>query len=324
MIISQTPLRVSFFGGGTDLGEWYRRRGGAVLSTAIDKYCYITVNRRFDHTVRVSYSRTEIVEHSDEIQHPLVREALKITGIPTGVEITSIADIPGGTGMGSSSTFTVGLLSALWAFKGRHVSSEELARTACEIEIDRVGEPIGKQDQYAAAYGGINVITFNPDDTVFVDPVILRPEVRREFQASLLLFYTGLTRPAGQILAEQKARTVEKSAALQRMGDMVAEGRQILLEGKHLGRLGALLHEGWELKRGLASKITNPEIDQAYEAALTHGALGGKLLGAGGGGFLLLYVERQNQSAVRLALSHLREIQLDFEPRGSRIIFVSE
>ena len=324
MIISQTPLRVSFFGGGTDLSEWYRRNGGAVLSTAIDKYCYITVNRRFDHTIRVSYSRTEIAEHIDEIQHPLVREALKITGISSGVEITSIADIPGGTGMGSSSTFTVGLLSALWAFQGRHVSSEMLARTACEIEIDRVGEPIGKQDQYAAAYGGMNVITFNPDETVFVDPVIVRPEVKRELQASLLLFYTGQTRPAGQILAEQKARTVEKSAALTRMRDMTAEGRQILQEGKYLGRFGTLLHEGWELKRGLASRITNPEIDHAYQLALSAGALGGKLLGAGGGGFLLLYVERQNQGAVRQALSPLREISLDFEPRGSRIIFVSE
>lgn len=324
MIISQTPLRISFFGGGTDLPAYYRAQPGMVLSTAVDKYCYITVNRRFDHTLRISYSRTEIVDSVEEIHHPLIREALKLTGVNAGVEITSIADIPAGTGMGSSSTFTVGLLTALHAFRGRHVSAAELARSACEIEIDRVGEPIGKQDQYAAAFGGLNVITFHPDETVAVDPVICPHGVRQELDSCLMLFYTGLTRAAGSILKDQQARTASLEGYLTQMRDLVDQGRQVLLEGRHLARFGSLLHDGWELKRALSDKISAPLIDEAYTAARAAGALGGKLLGAGGGGFLLIYAERHNQDRVRHALAGLREIPFSLEPRGSHVIFVSD
>lgn len=324
MIISQTPLRVSFFGGGTDLPAYYRKQGGAVLSTGVDKYCYITVNRRFDHTLRISYSKTEICETVDEIQHPLVREALKITGIHQGVEITSMADIPAGTGMGSSSTFTVGLLNALFAFTGKHVPAEELARLACEIEIDRVGEPIGKQDQFAAAFGGLNTMAFQPDEFVSVDPIICPRETKAELNQCLMLFYTGITRKAGTILKDQQKRTEALIPTLEKMKAMVEEGRSILQDGRHLARFGTLLGEAWHLKRGLSQKISNGLVDDAYSAAIDAGALGGKLLGAGGGGFLLVYCERHLQKKVRENLKSLREIPFNLEPRGSRIIFVSE
>ena len=322
MIISRTPFRVSFAGGGTDLAAFYRAEAGAVTSCTIDKYMFITVNKRFDATIRVSYSRTEIVDRVEDLAHPIVREAMQLTGLTRGLEITSIADLPAGTGMGSSSAFTVGLLNALHAYAGRHTSAEQLAEEACHIEIDLLGEPIGKQDQYAAAYGGLNHIRFNPDETVFVDPVISSPGTRDELDANLLLFYTGMTRPAAQVLAKQEEDTAAKRDVLARMRDIAEAMAKALQAGRRLNRFGELLHEAWLLKRSVADGITNPEIDRWYQAARDAGALGGKVLGAGGGGFLLFFVERQNQDAVRGALADLRELPFHLEPQGSKIIYV--
>jgi len=322
MIISRTPFRVSFAGGGTDLAAFYRAEAGAVTSCTIDKYMFITVNKRFDATIRVSYSRTEIVDRVEDLAHPIVRGAMQLTGLTRGLEITSIADLPAGTGMGSSSAFTVGLLNALHAYAGRHTSAEQLAEEACRIEIDLLGEPIGKQDQYAAAYGGLNHIRFNPDETVFVDPVISSPGTRDELDANLLLFYTGMTRPAAQVLAKQEEDTAAKRDVLARMRDIAEAMANALQAGRRLNRFGELLHEAWLLKRSVADGITNPEIDRWYQAARDAGALGGKVLGAGGGGFLLFFVERQNQDAVRGALADLRELPFHLEPQGSKIIYV--
>jgi len=322
VIISKTPFRISFLGGGTDLPAHYRRVGGAVLSTTIDKYMYVAVNPRFEDTLRVAYTRTEIVESLDELQHELVREALRLVGVKKGVEVVTIADVPAGTGLGSSSSLTVGLLHALYAYTGKFVSRERLAREACEIEIERLGHPIGKQDQYAAAYGGLNFIRFNSDDTVFVEPVICSPEVKKELFDSLLIFYTGLRRSSGSILWEQARRAEEKHGVLVRLSELAEAGREAVGRGD-LESFGLLLHEGWQLKRTLASGISRPEIDAWYETARAAGALGGKILGAGGGGFLLLFCPEERKEAVRLRLSQfgLREFQVAYEPQGSRIIY---
>ena len=327
MIISRTPLRISFVGGGSDLPAFYEQEQGAVVSTAINKYIYITVNNKFDHKIRASYSRTEIVDAVDELQHELIREALGVAGIDGAIEITSISDIPSqGTGLGSSSTYTVGLLSALHAFRGHLAGAERLAREACEIEIGRCGKPIGKQDQYIAAYGGLKYIRFNPDDTVFVDPVICAPETKRQLQQRLLLLYTGLTRRADDILVEQSRNSVsdeEKRAGLRRM---VGLARQVhdALSHNELDGFGELMHDNWLEKRRLASKISNPKIDQWYETARAHGAIGGKILGAGGGGFLLLYAPMERHEEISKALPELRPIPFSLEPQGSKLIFIEE
>jgi len=293
-----------------------------VLSTTIDKYMYVAVNPRFEDTLRVAYTRTEIVSSLDELQHELVREALRLVGVKKGVEVVTIADVPAGTGLGSSSSLTVGLLHALYAYTGKFVSRERLAREACEIEIERLGHPIGKQDQYAAAYGGLNFIRFNSDDTVFVEPVICSPEVKKELFDSLLIFYTGLRRSSGSILWEQARRAEEKHGVLVRLSELAEAGREAVGRGD-LESFGLLLHEGWQLKRTLASGISRPEIDAWYETARAAGALGGKILGAGGGGFLLLFCPVERKEAVRLRLSQfgLREFQVAYEPQGSRIIY---
>jgi len=322
VIISRTPFRISFAGGGTDLAAFWRNDPGAVTSVAIDKYMYITLNQRFDSTIRVSYSRTEIAAGVDQIEHPIVREALRLTGMTEGLEITSIADLPAGTGMGSSSSFTVGLLNALHAYAGRHAPAEQLAREACRIEIDILGEPIGKQDQYAAAYGGLNHIQFNPDETVFVDPVISARETREQLGENLLLLYTGVKRSASAILAKQKEDTKDKLDVLRRMRDISKEMADVLQSGRRLAEFGKLMHEAWLLKRTVTSGITNPDVDRWYEAARQAGALGGKLLGAGGGGFMLLFVEPQNRGRVRERLAELRELPFRLEPQGSKIIYV--
>ena len=293
-----------------------------MLSTTINKYMYVAVNPRFDDTLRVAYTRTEIVDSLDELQHELVREALRLVGIKKGVEVVTIADVPAGTGLGSSSSLTVGLLHALYAYTGKFVSRERLAREACEIEIERLGHPIGKQDQYAAAYGGLNFIRFNPDDTVFVEPVICSPEVKKELFDSLLIFYTGLRRSSGSILSEQARRSEEKREVLVRLSELAEAGREALGRGDLEG-FGLLLHEGWQLKRTLASGISRPEIDAWYKAARAAGALGGKVLGAGGGGFLLLFCPQDRKQHVRASLSKLglRELQVAYEPQGSRLIY---
>ena len=324
MIISKTPLRMSFVGGGSDLPTFSRRHGGAVLSTAIDKYIYITVNKRFDDSYRISYSRTEEVATIDEVQHPLARECLRLTGCTEGVEVTSIADIPArGTGLGSSSSFVVGMLHALHAYRGRHVSADRLAAEACHVELELCGEPIGKQDQYAAAFGGLNVIRFHPDDRVDVEPVVCPPGVLAGLQSHLLAFYTGATRSASTLLSRQSldvAADAGKQRTLMRMVALVDEARQALQRGDHEG-FGALLDENWRLKASLTAGITTPQVDRWYRAAREAGAWGGKLLGAGEGGFLLVHAPVERHEAIRQALADIRLIPLGFERSGSQIIF---
>lgn len=327
MIISRTPLRVSFVGGGSDLAAYFRHEPGAVVSVAVNKYIYITVNAKFDHQIRASYSVTEIVDSVDELRHQLIREALKLVGCERGIEITSISDIPSqGTGLGSSSTYTVGLLNALYAYSGQFAGAERLAREACWIEIERCGEPIGKQDQYIAAYGGLQFIQFNPDETVFVDPVICRPETRRLLEARLLMLYTGTTRQTAGVLHEQRANTERDDARRANLRQMVALAHDLraALTADNLSAFGEILHEGWMRKRTLASAISNQRIDDWYERARAAGALGGKILGAGGGGFLLLYAPEERHSAILKALPELRLVPTRFEPQGSKIIYVEE
>jgi D-glycero-alpha-D-manno-heptose-7-phosphate kinase len=327
MIITRTPLRISFCGGGADLPAFYRRKQGAVVSTTLNKYVYITVNRLsryFDHNILLKYSQSELVNSVEEVKHPIIREAMKITGVVDRVEITSMADIPAGTGLGSSSTYAVGLLHALYTFQGRHVSAERLAREACEIEIDRLGDPIGKQDQYIAAYGGVCHIRFNPDESVFVDPVICSRDTKEALNGNLLMFYTGGVRRAGDILEKQQASTKDKMEVLTKMRDLCQDLLKVLKTGKSLNDFGAILHEGWLLKQSLVDSISNAGINETYEAALKAGAIGGKLLGAGGGGFLLFYVEPQNQNKVRRACRDLKELPFYFEPQGSKVIYVSD
>lgn len=325
MIISQTPLRMSFVGGGSDLAAYYRRHGGAVVSTAIDQYVYVTVNRKFDERIRVSYSQTEEVGSVRSVRHPLVRESLRQVGVKGGVEITSIADVPSrGTGLGSSSSFTVGLLHALHAWRGEYRSAEQLAREACEIEIERCGEPIGKQDQYAAAYGGLNFIEFYPDERVSVQPIVCRPELLRELQSRLLVFYTGITRPAAKVLEEKQRRIATEASKQAVLGRMVELARTLRaeLQGHNLAAFGEILHENWELKKRLARDVSSARIDAWYEAARRAGAIGGKILGAGSGGFLLFFAPPTRHEAIRRALSTLRPVPMRFEPQGSRILFV--
>jgi D-glycero-alpha-D-manno-heptose-7-phosphate kinase len=325
MIISRTPLRLSFAGGGSDLLVFYGQEPGMVVSTSINKYIYITVNRKFDRQIRASYSVTEIVDTVSQLRHELIREALRLVGLEGGIEITSISDIPSqGTGLGSSSTYTVGLLNALYAYTGQHVSAERLAREACHVEIEVCGKPIGKQDQYIAAYGGLQAIQFNLDESVFVDPVICSPETLRKLHGNLLLFYTGLTRSADTILAEQTHNTAtqsDKRVALRTMVKLATELREALVMND-LGAFGEILHRGWEEKRKLASDISNSRIDEWYERARRRGALGGKITGAGGGGFLVLYAPRERHAGIMGALPELRPMTFRFEPQGSKIIYV--
>ncbi len=324
MIISRTPLRMSFVGGGSDLPVFYRRFGGAVVSTAINQFVYITVNPKFDEKIRVSYSRTEEARTVDRIKHPLVREALKFLGIAGGVEITSVADIPGrGSGLGSSSSFTVGLLHALHAHTGRHAGAEQLANEACTIEIDRCGEPIGKQDQYAAAYGGLNFIEFQPDDTVRVEPIICRRETLQELQRNLVVFYTGITRSASAILQDQSARlrSEKRKQTVTRQMVELAQTLRKELQHNRAASFGEIIHEGWKLKKSLARGISTDVIDDWYAKARKAGAVGGKLLGAGTGGFLLFCAPPERHDAIAAALK-LRRMNFQFEPQGSRIIFV--
>lgn len=324
MIIARAPLRVSFVGGGSDLPAFYRRHGGAVISTAIQKYIYVTTNKKFDNGVRVAYSRTEEVASAHAVEHKLVRAALNMIGIEGGVEITTVADIPShGTGLGSSSTFTVALLQALRAFQGRHVSSKDLAENACSIEIDICGEPIGKQDQYAAAFGGFNVFEFHPDDTVTVSPVICHQSTLQQLDERLLMLYTGLTRSASALLKEQSEQVesdVGKQATLKRMVQLCYHLRDAL-QRDDLDSFGEVLHENWMLKRGLNAQISNATIDDWYNTARRHGAIGGKILGAGAGGFLALYAPPERHAAICHALPALRAIPFGFERSGSQIIF---
>jgi len=323
MIMTRTPFRISFSGGGTDLAAFYKKQSGAVLSTAIDKYMYVTVNKYFDDSIILKYRKTELVRRVGEIRHPILRECLRSVGIERGIEITSMADVVGGTGLGSSSSFTVGVLHALHAFKGEFRTPEQLAREACAIEIGRLKEPIGKQDQYIGAYGGFQFIEFMPDDSVRVDPVVFPEKTRAALAARLMLLYTGQTRSASTILRRFQKGFNAKDAALKRMRRLAEETRDALQNGR-VDELGEQLHEGWELKKSVSGGISNPRIDRAYAAARRAGAAGGKVLGAGGGGFLLLFVSPGKREAVLRALPSWREIPFKFEPEGSKIIYVSE
>ena len=324
MIISKTPMRMSFVGGGSDLASFYREYGGAVLSTAIDKYMYITVNPKFDSGVRASYSQTEEVEAAHQIKHPLIRAGLNLVGIEGGVEAASMADIPSkGTGLGSSSSFTVGLLHALHCFKQQYVSAEQLAAEACHIEIEICGDPIGKQDQYAAAYGGLNFIRFHQDDSVSVDPVICRADTLQHLEDHILVFYTGRVREAGSLLAEQTKKTKEDKKVQETLVKMVdlAHDLKRELERNNLGAFGEILHENWELKKTLVGGISDGELDDWYETARNAGALGGKLLGAGRGGFMMFFAPPERHAAIAHALPGLREAKFRFDNNGSQIIF---
>ena len=327
MIVSRAPLRISFAGGGSDLPAFYRDEPGAVVSTAINKYIYLTVNRKFDRQIRASYSITEMVDHVGELQHELIREALMLLKLHGGIEITSISDVPSkGTGLGSSSTYTVALLHALYAYTGRHVGAERLARETCDIEIERCGKPIGKQDQYIAAFGGLQFIQFNPDESVFVDPIICGADTKRRLQERLLMLYTGVTRSADGVLSEQSSNTRRDSAKrlqLRRMTQLAGDLRTAL-NRDDLDGFGEILHEGWVMKRELASGITNSAIDEWYAIARRYGAAGGKLLGAGGGGFLLLYAPVERHESIIAALPELRPMPFRFEPQGSKIIYVED
>jgi D-glycero-alpha-D-manno-heptose-7-phosphate kinase len=322
MIITQTPLRISFAGGGTDFKDYYAHfGGGSVLSTAIDKYIYVIVKERFDNNIRIGYSRTEMVDRVDEIEHELVREAMRRTGVGAGIEISTMADIPSeGSGLGSSSAVTVGLLHALYTYQGCLVTPEKLAREACEIEIDILGKPIGKQDQYIAAYGGIRRIDFDADGDVRVTTVPLSDERRRRFGESLLLFYTGITRKADAILSVQRDNISSRRATLDRLKAQTQEIEEALTTGK-LHQVGAILDSGWHHKRLLADKISNPEIDGLYDRAREAGAVGGKIAGAGGGGFLLLYCPPERHQAVRSVLGEMREMPFALERDGAKVIF---
>ena len=321
MIVTQTPLRISFFGGGTDFRAFYEQEPGWVLSTAIDKYIFVIIKERFDDKIRVGYTRTELVDDVDELEHELVRECLRRTGILRRVEISTMGDIPAeGSGLGSSSTVTVGLLNAMYHYVGRPKDPAALAREACEIEIDVLGKPIGKQDQYIAAFGGQRFISFCPDDTVDVEPVVLDPLLGRRLNQHLMLFYTNIGRKSESVLEEQVQNISTRLDILRGLKELAVSARKYLGSG-NLDAFGCLLHEGWLLKRRMASKITNGFIDELYETAREAGALGGKIVGAGGGGHLLLYCPRSEQDRVREALGHLSELPFHLERDGSKVIF---
>lgn len=321
MIITQTPLRISFAGGGTDFKGFYDKEYGAVVSTAIDKYIYVIIKERFDDLIRVGYTRTEMVEHVDDIQHELVREAMRMVGVTNGLEVSTMADIPSeGSGLGSSSTVTVGLLNALYAYKGEAVAAETLARQACKIEIEVLGKPIGKQDQYIAAYGGLRHFRFYGNEEVEVNTISIDEGARQRLCESLLLFYTGVTRQSSGVLSEQKSNIASKMALLVEMRDQADELARHLKLGA-IASLGQTLKEGWFRKKQLAAGITNPRIDELYEMAMSAGAIGGKVTGAGGGGFFLVCTPPENRAAVRKKLSHMRELPINLARDGSKIIF---
>lgn len=321
MIITQTPLRISFLGGGTDFRAYFRQEAGWVLTSAIDKYIYVTIKKRFDQKIRVGYSQTELVDHIDELHHELVRECLRKTGITRGVEISTMADIPSeGSGLGSSSTVTVGLLNAMYTYIGTPVGHEQLAREACEIEIDVLGKPIGVQDQYIAAYGGQRFICFNQDDSVMVEHLQLEDRQRRKLSQNLLLFYTNIARKAESVLTEQVQKMDERLHVLREMKKLALQAKACLQAGE-FDELGCLLDQSWQMKKQLASGVSNTFIDELYAAACKAGALGGKITGAGGGGFLLLYCPLEKQERVRAALSSLPELPFRLEHDGSKVIF---
>lgn len=327
MLIVQTPLRISLAGGGTDLPGYFREHGGQVVSTTIDKHIYVIVNARYDDKIYVDYTEKEIVHHVDEIKHDLVREAARMTGMTNGFEVAMMADIPSeGSGLGSSSSLTVGLLNAFYHYRGIQVEREQLADEACRIEIDILGRPIGRQDQYIAAYGGLCSITFrdeNGKDVVDVERLPLSEHEKHRMGGNLLLFFTDIVRKSATILSEQQDRIVDTVEAHHGIKGLAEETKKALIDGEY-DSIGEILARNWDLKKSLASGITNPEIDEMYSAALSGGAIGGKISGAGGGGFLLCYAKTSDQDVVRKNLERYREMPFMLEPFGSRVIFHQE
>jgi D-glycero-alpha-D-manno-heptose-7-phosphate kinase len=325
MIVSRAPVRFSLGGGGTDLPSYARAHGGYVVAAAVDKFIFVCVHRRFHDNIRLAYSKTELVDSVDRIEHPIIREALRISGLKSGLEVHSLADVPANSGLGSSSSFTVALVNGLHAFKREFVPTEQLAREACSIEIDLLREPIGKQDQYIAAYGGLTAMTFNTDGSVDVERLAVRDEVVSDLENNLMVFYSGIERKASAVLTEQaKTITQDKDQAVERMHRIKALGhetRRILLSGD-IDHYGELLHEHWTNKRKLAASMTDDQIDGAYESAKKAGAIGGKLMGAGGGGFFLFYVRPAEKRRVHEALAArgLRPLRFRFDFDGARII----
>jgi D-glycero-alpha-D-manno-heptose-7-phosphate kinase len=323
MIISRTPFRISFFGGGTDYPAWYREHGGAVLATSINKYCYIscrTLPPFFDYKTRILYSKIELVKSPSEIQHPSVRAALQFLKIDDGIEIHHDGDLPARTGLGSSSTFTVGLLHALYAYRGRMASKMQLARDAIHIEQEVLQETVGVQDQVITAHGGLNRIDFAPDDTFSLSPLILRKDRLVSFQNHCLLVFTGFTRTASEIAAEQVKKTPQNRSELKQMYQMVSTATDILKGDGDLAEFGRLLHENWQLKRSLSSRVSTSEIDAIYDAGRQAGAIGGKILGAGGGGFMLFFAPPEKHPKIRAALDKFLHVPFRFETLGSQII----
>ena len=321
MIVVQTPLRISFFGGGTDFPSFFMEEGGCVLSSAIDKYIFVTVKKRFDHKLRIGYTQTEMVDDVSQIHHEMIREALLLTGVSQGIEVTTMGDIPSeGSGLGSSSTVTVGAVHALHTYLGNIVTVEQLAREACDIEIGRLGKPIGIQDQYIAAYGNLRFFEFCPDGQVKVEKVILDADLRRELNDRFLLFFTGISRKADSVLTEQKSNIKDRMNVLREIRDMAYQAKSDLQAGQ-FDAFGSLLHRSWELKKRMAGQISNGRIDEMYDAARRAGAIGGKITGAGGGGFILLCAPHEKHQAIRQALSGLQELPFQLEPDGTKVIF---
>ncbi|MBI2278865.1 MAG: kinase [Candidatus Brennerbacteria bacterium] len=326
MILTRTPYRISFFGGGTDYPAWFENFGtGAVLSTTIDKYCYLACRFLppfFEHKSRIVWSKIEVVNHHDDIEHPTAREALKLLDVKDGVEIHHYGDLPARSGMGSSSAFAVGLLHALNVLHGRPVTKKQLAMDSIHIEQERLGHSVGCQDQTAAAYGGFNRITFGGSEKINVRPVTASPETKEVLQERLLMFFTGLSRDAFEVAEQQVRVTGQKKEELTKMLSLVDQAEKILQETPHhIDEFGRLLHETWTLKRSLTDVISNSRIDDIYERARAAGALGGKLLGAGGGGFLLLYVKPEEQETVKSALKDLLHVPFSFENEGTKLIY---
>lgn len=320
MIITKTPLRISLAGGGTDINTYYRTGFGAVVSMSIDKYIWIAVNPKFDNRIRISYSQTEIVDEIKDLQHEIVKECLQMTGIDKGIEIVSIADIPAGTGLGSSSCFTVGVLNALYNYTGKQLTQEQLAEKACEIEINILKHPIGKQDQYGCSCGGLNYFQFNQDESVCRQKIFLPEEEIRKLNQNLIMFYTGKTRNANNILETQKAFAKRNEHNLDLMKQQAIEIKNMLRKEGVTDKLGYKLHQGWLLKQSLVSDISNSDISYFYDLAIKNGAIGGKLLGAGGGGFLLFYCEPKFQDQIRKALP-IKETIFNISQYGSRLCY---
>ena len=324
MIISRSPVRLSMGGGGTDLESYYKDHGGFLLAAAINKYVFISCNKRFEESIRLSYSKTEIVDDVEKIEHNIFREALKFTGIKKQIELVSIADVPSNCGLGTSSTFTVSLLNALFSFKKIYHSLDKLAETACHIEINILKEPIGKQDQYASAFGGFNAYFFNQDGTVNIEPVKIPEEVLMEMQSNIFLFYLKKERSASKVLQIQNQRSKDKDKntidRLHKIKEIGLYTRKVLEEGK-IDEFGNILHNHWLIKKGLSDKISDSFIDEAYELALKNGATGGKIVGAGGGGFLMLYCPKDKSKLVRaMAKLGLTPTYFAFEQEGAKIV----